>query len=288
MPVNLSGSRSLILSMAAMIPLLGNAQEPAPPQSGASSPSLPSSTYLPEDQAPDGEVMDDPFSDGRLRGVPAERGKQSRQALRIRLETWEAPALEVARRLDGLQSGASLEQLRAECLNGGEQVRLVFSPLASVDTSTRMMAESITERIYATEYEPPAYTCPPPSPQPEPAVNPVRDLIEGILNHSVPTAFETRNTGQTLGAVAQPVAVSPGNWDVIVSLESVELVAMEPQGAKALGMSMPVYSSFRTGGLIRLKEGQWRLLSVMEPPRGADGKASDKRWVTLLRIDPEG
>ena len=288
MQVSLSGFPRLILAMAAMFPLLGRAQETASPQNGASSPSVQSNTYLPEDQAPDGEVTDDPFSDGVLRGVPAERGKQPRQALRIRLETWEAPALEVTRRLDGLQSGASLEQLRTECLNGGEQVRLVFSPLASVDTSTRMTAESITERIYATEYEPPAYTCPPPSPKPEAVENPVRDLIEGILNHSVPTAFETRNTGQTFQAVVQPVEAVSGSWDMIVSFESVEFVGMEPQGAKALGMSMPIYASFRTGGLVRLKEGQWRLLSVMEPPRGAEGKASDKRWITILRIDPEG
>jgi hypothetical protein len=48
---------------------------------------------------------------------------------------------------------------------------------------------------------------------------------------------------------------------------------------------MPVFSSFRTGGLVRLAEGEWRLLSALEAPRGVDGKATGKSWLTLVRVD---
>lgn len=106
-------------------------------------------------------------------------------------------------------------------------------------------------------------------------------------SHAVPTSFETRNAGQTFEAIVQAVTTEERCWDVSMNFEDVSYLGALSHGAKDLLIEMPIFASFKTGGLIRLKEGQWRLLSVMEPPRGADGKPSDKRWVTLVRIDPE-
>jgi hypothetical protein len=234
----------------------------------------------------------DPFASpqdvsGKL-NVPADRASQPREALRLRLETWEAPALEVVRWLDGATNSESLARSRSEILDGKFPARLVFSPVTTLDQSTRSLAESIAERIYPTEYEPPEL--PPSALKPEATANQEgtwNKWLESAGKFSCPTSFETRNTGLTLEAVAQPVAVAESSWDISVNFDSVELVGNISYGAKDLLIEMPMFSSFRTGGLIRLKEGQWRLLSVMEPPRGLDGKPSEKRWVTLVRIDPE-
>ena len=235
--------------------------------------------------------MEDPFASGGSvspRGIPKARASAVRPALRLRLETWEAPALEVAKRLDELQGSDALAKLRTECLNGAPGVSLIHSPVLTIDASTRMLAESITERIYPTEYEPPSL------PKNIGNTTPKEDfpknwteVVQNALTDTTPTSFESRNTGLTFEAVAQPVAVVEKSWDVLLAIDEVRLVANETFGADSLRITMPAFSSFRTSSLVRLKEGQWRLLSVMEPPRGTDGRPSEKRWVTLVRIDPE-
>lgn len=243
-----------------------------------------------------GGSIADPFGSGRLEtrlpGVPADRATKLRIPLRLRLETWSAPAMEVAKRLDELRGAESLAALRVECLAGQPGVTLVHSPVTTIDSSTNMEVEAISERIYPTEYEPPevpALNSLPSTPKADqntpPKVWP--DWLEKLMASATPTSFETRNTGTTLTAVAQPVAVAEKNWDLVVTFESVDFAGVERYGENSMHITMPVMGSFRTGGLVRLKEGQWRLLSVTEPPRGVDGKPSDQRWVTLLRIDPE-
>lgn len=269
-----------------------SAQETTDPfEPTVSAAGAPPAALAPEDQAPEGPAGEDPFESGGPvlpRGIPKARASVLRPALRLRLETWEAPALELAKRLDDLQGADGLASLRAECLSGLAGVSLIHSPVLTIDSSTRMVAESITEHIYPTEYEPPSL------PKNIGSTPPKQDLpknwaevVETALTETTPTSFETRNTGLTFEAVAQPVAVVEKSWDVLIAINEVRLLARESFGADSLRITMPVFSSFQTGGLIRLKEGQWRLLSVMEPPRGLDGKTFDKRWVTLVRIDPE-
>jgi hypothetical protein len=266
-----------------LLPTLTPAQDKSPDRAIDASP------VAPEDQAVDGMPDADPFASAgsnEVRGIPTARASVARQALRLRLETWEAPALEVAKRLDSLQNPDDLAKLRSDCLNGIEGVNLVHSPLITLDASTRTSTESISERIYPTEYEPPVFPG---------SVDPAKrdeiktwvDILEREIGDATPTSFETRNTGQTLEAVAQPVEAETESWDVSTSFDVVAFGGVENHGASKLQITMPMMTSFRTGGLIRLKEGQWRLLSVMEPPRGLDGKPSEKRWITLVRIDPE-
>ncbi len=232
-----------------------------------------------------GEV--DPFaapssSYGSLAKVPASRLKEARAALRIRLETWEVPNLEIARSLDHLGDVTALTKLRDEWLAGKEGIKLLWCPAQGLDASTRVSTESITETIYPTEYEPPDGIPMEKKPEPTSALD---KAVSIALRSSCPTAFETRNTGHTLEAVAHPVSAEKASWDVSLALEDVELAGMSTFGPEELFVKMPQFTSFRTGGLLRLKEGEWRLVSVMDPPRGISPTASGKQFVTLVRIE---
>lgn len=235
----------------------------------------------------------DPFASPRDVGsrlaIPAVRAGLKRGALRLRLETWEGTAQEVARWQDTAKGGVALEQLRQDFLSGKTPARLVFSPSIGIDQATASVAESLTELIYPTEYEPPVH--PAAAAKEEEAAqgkdNEWKNWLEAAGDHAVPSSFETRNTGNSLAATVQAVTAEEDCWDVSLSFEDVAFLGTISHGAQELLIEMPQFGSFRTGGLVRLKEGKWRLLSVMEPPRSLDGKPSDKRWLTLVRIDPE-
>lgn len=206
--------------------------------------------------------------------------------LRLSFETWEAPALEVAKRLDDLQSPAGLVKLRTECLKGIEGISLALSSVVAIDATQKVLAESITERIYPTEYEPPVLGCGSSQPLP-PKVEPKdwAEALEEAFTHAVPTSFETRNTGQTVETEATAVPNLERVWDVRLAVEDVRFVGSDAFGADPLKIAMPVFSSFRSTGAYRLTEGEWRLLSVMEPPRGRDSQPTSRRWLTLVRVD---
>ncbi len=234
------------------------------------------------------EAEPDPFAaeprSSKSLAIPAERAGQQRAALCLRLETWEGTATEVARWQDEAGDGVALGKLRARLLAEGSTARLVFSPSLGIDQATGAIAESVSERIYPTEYEPPvnpAARGPAPEEKSE-----WKRWIDAAGDHALPTSFETRNTGQTLEAVAQAVSAEEKCWDVSFRFEVVDFSGTLSHGAEELLIEMPLFGSFRSGGLFRLREGQWRLVSVLEPPRGVDGKASDKRWVTFVRIGP--
>ena len=74
-------------------------------------------------------------------------------------------------------------------------------------------------------------------------------------------------------------------WQVRIAVDDVHHIGSDHFGVDLLKVEMPIFSSFRSTGELRLKEGEWQILSVMEPPRGLENKPSDKRWVTLVRLD---
>lgn len=275
---------SLIISFLLASLLLCAAEEP---------PQGPTPTAEPaakEDTQNGGTAEPDPFappsaSNASHPDVPAARLKETRTALRIRLETWEVPNPEIARSLDHLPDAAALLKLRDEWLAGKENIKLLWCPAQGLDASTRVSTESITESIYPTEYEPPTYCNIVGEGPKKEAVTVADKAAEAAAKSSSPTAFETRNTGHTLEAVAHPVSVEKATWDVSLTLEDVELAGMSSFGPDELMVKMPQFTSFRTGGLLRLKEGEWRLVSVMDPPRGIFPTASGKQLVTLVRID---
>ncbi|MCW1885271.1 hypothetical protein OKA04_11070 [Luteolibacter flavescens] len=220
-------------------------------------------------------------------GSLGEKMPEGGKPLRIRIETWEAPALEITRRLDDVRDAAALAKLRAEWLAGAPGVTLINSPVLAIDASKRELMESITERIYPTEYEPPSLGGHGAMQErKEPPENWV-EVIERMLTDVVPTSFETRNTGITLEVAVDPVKGEEKIWNVAVNLEDVQLVGKDVYANAPADVAMPVFATFRSTGGARLEEGKWRLLGAQEPPRGMEGKSSDKRWVTLVRIDAD-
>ncbi len=223
-------------------------------------------------------------------GSPAPVVSQSATPpVRVRLETWEAPALLVSKKLDEVLSAADLANLREQCLGGAEGVSLVTSSVINTSTPAKVTAESITERIYPTEYEPPVLpttigsTPPPPA---KVAMPPDwREVVNDALQKTTPTSFETRNTGTTVEIEATRVSENQKTWDLVIAVEDVRLAGRDHFGVEVMNIEMPVFTSFRTKAGLHLKEGEWQILSVLEPPRGMEGKPSDKRWVTLVRLD---
>ena len=283
-------SKLLPLTLCLLLPASSSGQETADPFAETTTSSVESASTEPL-SVHGGEARklftdsDSPFD---VASFPSGRDKERRLPLRIRLETWEAPALEVAKRLDGLREAESLAALRAEYLAGAEGVRLVHSPVTTADASTQMSGESASERIYPTEYEPPEFPgAPTPTGIGEKPLKSLPEWMEHLMTSATSTSFETRDTGGKFTALAQAVVVEEKCWDLAISFEDVALTGAESFGHESLRLTMPTFARFHAGGLIRLKEGQWRLLSVMEPPRGLDGKPSEKRWITLVRIDPE-
>ncbi|QJE96173.1 hypothetical protein [Luteolibacter luteus] len=218
---------------------------------------------------------------------PAGRDGEERAALLLRLEIWEGSSLEAVRWQDEVADGSSWEQLRKDFLAG--KALLAFNSSLGIDQATAAKGQSIVEYIYPTEYEPPAQ--PVAAKAREEGVagdSEWRNWLDSAGKYAVPTSFETRNTGSTFEAKVQAVTAEDRSWDLALSFDDVAFLGNLSHGAKDLLVEMPSFGTFRTGGLIRLKEGKWRMLSVLEPPRGLDGKRSEKRWVTLVRIDPEG
>ncbi|MCW1925397.1 hypothetical protein OKA05_22745 [Luteolibacter arcticus] len=207
--------------------------------------------------------------------------------LRLRLETWEMPALEAAKRLDSVGKAEDLAKLRTECLGGLPDVSLMLSSAINVGMPEKVLAESVTERIFPTEYQPPELICGPQtfSQLAEKKPTTFGGWLENLAGHATPTSFETRNTGTTLEAEISRATGQEKIWNASIAVEDVRFLGRETFGADELGIGMPAFSCFRSTAHLRLKEGQWQILSVMEPPRGLDSKPSDKRWITLVRLD---
>lgn len=235
----------------------------------------------------DGDPFADPSSWGSTLGkIPQQRLGESRETLNLRLEVWEMETKELVLEMDALKEADAVADWRLRLLKG--QARLVHAPVLSLEAKSRGDLNSTIERIYPTEYEPPEVL-------PAEAVESLLDadkptslgdLIEKMATAATPTAFETRNTGVSLEAEIQPVSAEEGCWDVSISLEDTQQVGLADYGDEELHLQMPIFATFRTGGLLRVKGEHWQLLSAMSAPRLPDQPASDKTWVTLVRIDP--
>jgi hypothetical protein len=229
----------------------------------------------------------EPGSPGPRPQINPTRLTEERLRLRLRMETWEAPALAVIRLMDAGDSATDAAKIRSAFLSGENHATLLFSQAAAMDAHTRTPAESIVEVIYPTEYEPPEL--PPSNITPADArkqTDAWTKWLESAGKFAVPTSFETRNTGETFEAIAQPVTIAAKTWDVSATFENVSLLGMKKYGVPDLLIEMPVFSTFRINGLYRMKEGQWRLLTVQDTPMEANGKPSGQSRVTFMRIDP--
>jgi hypothetical protein len=262
-------------------------QEPKPEPAKPPEPKL---EMAPEDtDAPDGPSANDPFASNAVLGsgakIPLNRGKEARAPLQLRFEVWELETKKLAARLDAVRSPNDLEALRKELL-ADPAAFLLHSLVSATDEKSRTMDESILELIYPTEYEPPEL--PPANLDPKDAQkgnSAWERWLAAAGKYSVPTSFETRNTGGTLDVAIQPVQAEEKTWDASLSFENVALAGMISYGADDLMIEMPAFVSTRTSGIVRLREDQWRIKSVQEAPRGKDAKPSGKSWLTLVRVE---
>ena len=252
--------------------------------------SAPEPAFAPEDTNTPESSADDPFSpsysvvSSRAK-IPVQRGAEIRTRFRFRLEIWELETKKLALQLDAIQRAEDLASWRNELL-ADPAAKLVHAPVLALDERTGMLAASIFERIYPTEYEPPEL--PPSALDPKdakPGNSAWERWLESAGKHAVPTSFETRNTGQTIEAILQPVSAEPETWDASVSFDIVDLPGMEHFGADDLLIGMPAFTSVRANGIVRLKENEWRIFTALESPRKIDGVPKGKSWLTLVRID---
>jgi hypothetical protein len=260
------------------------------PESGKAEASI----YAPNDVVNDGGGGEsDPFASPAYGGyaalprIPIARSNEKRKTLMIRVEIWEVGTREMAVALDGFDSPMAVENWRRERLKD-KNSRLVHAPMQVIDEKSQAATESIVEEIYPTEYEPPEI---PPDKVMEQVLaekmpDSLNELIRSLTAGATSTAFETRNTGLTLETSVQPVTGESGCWDLALSVENVDLVRMKRFEPEALHIEMPVFSNFRTGGLQRLQESRWQMVSALARPNGTETKNEELTWVTLVRIDP--
>ena len=212
--------------------------------------------------------------------ISVQRGKEVRETMRLRIETWELPSLEMVRALDAGHTPEAIEAWRKSLMEGAV---LVFAPVLTLDRGYDPVGESITEQIYPTEYEGGGLNTPVPAKK-KPA-SPVEQLVDLAGKFTVPTAFETRNTGTTVEATLLPVTAEDRAWDLRYSVENVNLDGFTEFGDPKLQVEMPIFRTSRINGLIRLTEGDWQLASAQPAPLGVENQATGKSWVTLFRID---
>ncbi|HEV7401312.1 MAG TPA: hypothetical protein VGO11_00215 [Chthoniobacteraceae bacterium] len=129
----------------------------------------------------------------------------------------------------------------------------------------KMTSESIEEVRYATEYEPPQL----------PSTTPVEPSVEVLKNWPlvgiVPTAFETRNVGQTLefeaGRTADPKVVVCNYVAQHVRLEKfVKIDAGRLSNGDRLTVEQPYFTSMKDQSQVTLEHGRPKLIGVHRLP----------------------
>lgn len=232
----------------------------------------------------------DPFApafggSSEVRAIPEARLSESRDTLRLRLEIWEMDTVAFVGALDELETQGDVGEFRRR-LRQREGSRLVHAPMLVLEARSGKSVEGRIEEIYPTEYEPPEVL-------PGPAVEKILDektpetlgeVIQQLTTPAIGTAFETRSTGVTMEALAQPVEISgEERWDVSLSFEKVELLDQVFHGPKELNIIMPVFGCYRCGGLQRVVTSRWHFVSAAAPATREEGRT----WVAMMRVDRE-
>lgn len=172
-------------------------------------------------------------------------------------------ALELVPELRGERSiEAAVQKLQGMIAN--EEAELLGWPIAVARSGTRSVAETAEEVRYPTEFDPPVL------PQNfSIAPSPLDWLwLRGGLGWTAitPTAFETRNSGQTL-EVEPLVEASGARVALSITAQCVRLVKFhEFRGEKALNgiegvMVQPEFSCYKLTGSLTARSGRWMLLS---------------------------
>lgn len=211
-------------------------------------------------------------------GLAPERSAKAIPSVRLRIEVWEVDKTDFSRVLDEAKDEASLAKWRSTLL-AKQAPFLCLCTLAEEGVEPK--SESITERIYPAEYDPPDS----PDPQTAAASGPGGDAKARPPRTATPTAFEMKPTGTTLVAGVRSVSAEPGKWDVSFCVEDVRLAGWDQFPPEHLAIKEPVFTTWRARQTVRLHDGAWRMLSAQEPPRGPSDAPQSLVRILFVRAE---
>lgn len=208
--------------------------------------------------------------------------------IQVTVEYIEVSQQDATRLLYKEKLGLNGAKLRAELqtmLDAG-QAKPFETLMTSTLASQKATAESVREVIYPTEYEPPEL------PQ-EVAVdketlaspNTVKALA-GLVTPETPTAFETRNTGNTLEVHAMlevdkktiMLRLVP---ELVIDTGIKKFNARKDSTGNDLFMEMPLFYSIRLNTQAAMTSGV-PLLVALQTPNGADGTPDRSRKLMVI------
>lgn len=229
---------------------------------------------------------------GVLRGDEAasQPQKQEPPDYRVRIEVWDVPALEVARRSDALDGGW-LDTLRQDCLGGKlPDARLVSSPVLALANKekTKAMVSIYREATFAEEV--PDMTGLGSRPEPGSAQE-AEMLRREAVAFTCPSTFFTRNTGiDFIVEVATPPESDDMKRTVSIDFSSTVERGKHSWGDASMMAAMPDFIVGKVHASLTLNASQWRLISSITPPsdkEGDDKPQEAMRRVILARLDFE-
>ncbi|MEP6670885.1 MAG: hypothetical protein ABJF10_17130 [Chthoniobacter sp.] len=180
----------------------------------------------------------------------------------VRLE--EAKALELIPDLqsdDQVKVAAAWDKLQV-MIKAKEAVLLAWPMVRMIDGG-RAVSESINEKRYPTEFEPPLS----PKTAPESAASPSAPADKPTVVDAIPTEFETRNIGATLEVQATVLGEGKRVHLDVVS-QRVELLEMEKnesliaKGKIIVRSPQPLFASSKTTESLTVVSGQRQLIAI--------------------------
>ena len=169
--------------------------------------------------------------------------------------------------LPDLRDPAKIEAAVTQILTAidRKEATLMGYPVVHTLDGERSVAETILEKRYPTEFEPPT------TPQ-NAGQAPLPAAATAISDTPIPTAFETRNVGVTLEV--EPHVSASGDWiriDVVpqrvILLGFDSYDAVKTASGKVVKIDQPQFFTTKTTANLKLRNGQRCLLAVHKLPQ---------------------
>ena len=246
-----------------------------------------------------GAPRQDPFADGAPATDPEAPPPLPRN-LTLRFEDF---SLDLATAAELLRTGPADEELYQKLLAmvGKNEARQESMTVIRARSGQRANADSVAEKIFATEHEPPelpntvGVSISPPKPDGDanaPATVPDTEKLEHTLSAAalgdlrtpaMPAAFETRNSGRVIAV--EPVMGEDSTFiDLTCSSELVLLAGTSKHGQGLSLIEMPEYEVQRNATSTTVRNGKPFLLGTMNrPPNSAiDPDAAGRIWLAFV------
>jgi len=175
------------------------------------------------------------------------------------------------------QSGTPLRKAAQEWVRDGRG-EVIETATVLARSGQRAKVESISEHIYATEYDPPVV--------PEEVT--LGEDSDAPMTDVTPTAFETRNLGTTL-EVDPVLGADSYTIDLNLSPEMVQLEgATEWTNENYEGgikLEMPLFYAMKVTTQVTLHDGTYQLIGTTRPMKDEDAKRKNAIVLVFVRAD---